>query len=167
MSEEGTMDRQGHTDVLARVSKRQRAIVEQREYCVRAWRWALIFGKRLGLRQADVTPHFRAFCKSIGFEVSPATLAGWERELTHGGQLALADQRGMRGRLKRYGPFFLELERVFSGRIMPMDIAHQLAAQTARANAWPIPALRDSRRYLKRYILPGLTAERGARSNGQ
>jgi hypothetical protein len=74
------------------------------------------------------------------------------RAIRHDGPFAL------RGRLNRYGPFFLELERVFSGRIITMDIAHQLATQTARANGWPIPALRDSRRCLERLVMLRRTA---------
>ena len=161
----------GQDAILAALSKRQRKLVDQREHCVRLWQWAMRFGKDCGLRQDQVTPHLIAFLKSLGFEVSRATIMRWNRAYCHDGVMGLIDQRGMRGRMKQFGMFFLALERMYTGPgLHSEELCHELAREDAKLFGYPIPAFRDSKRYLKKYIQPGLRAGRWGvvegRSNG-
>jgi hypothetical protein len=97
-----------------------------------------------------------------------ATVRGWDRAFRHDGVVGLADQRRLpRGRLRQYGPFFAELERVYTGPgLHSIEMCHELSVWEAKAKSWSIPTLRDSHRFLKKYILPGLTAERKGQFEG-
>ena len=88
-------------------------------------------------------------------------------KLARGAAPTLADLRGAsRQRWKPFGPFLLEVERIYTAQLIEIEAAHVLAARTAEYVSWSVPMLRDTQKYVKRYILPGLTAERGGAFDG-
>ena len=124
-------------------------------------------GKDHGVKIEAVTQRTIAFLKLLGMEVSRGTLYRWSSAVRADNLWGLIDQRGLQGRWKRFGRFFLELERYYSGPgLLNAELCHELACKTASENGWPSPVLRDSKRYLKKYILPGIQAERNASAGG-
>ena len=97
-----------------------------------------------------------------GTVICRATLFRWNRSFRIDGLAGLIDQRPLRGgRLKPFGHFFLELERVYAGRgLLNTEHCHMLAREKATIAGWAIPLFRDSKWYIKKYVLPGLTVER-------
>jgi hypothetical protein len=157
-----------HIRELEALPERLRQLAWGRHHCVHIWDWAVLLGKTRGVSARESTDRILDFLKVFGIEVSRATLYNWRRAVRNDDLWGLVDQRGLRGRARRFGRFFFEFERLYCGPgLRPVEVCHELAVQIARANSWPCPVLRDSIRYLKKYILPGIKAGRGGRVDGR
>ncbi len=146
----------------------QLAIAMRRARAVRLWDAALSLGKAAGRREPAVTAAVLPLLAGLGVpRCGRSTLFTWRRWYRADGLAGLADMRGVaRTRWRRFGPFLLDVERVYTSRLIGLDVTHELVSQTAAHTGWVVPTLRETRQYVKRYILPGLTAERGGTFDG-
>ena len=140
----------------------------RRLHAVRLYEAAVELGRLAGRKETAVTTAVLPLLVVLGLpRCSRTTLAGWRRSYRADGLAGLADLRGAdRDRWRLYGPFFAELERVYTARLIRKAVAHELARATAAVTGWAVPRLRDSERFIDKYIRPGVTAERGGTFDG-
>jgi hypothetical protein len=133
-----------------------------RERVVSIWDDALVLGKRAGMKEPAVTAMVLPILASLGFKMSRKSLFNLRRAYLSGGLMGIIDQRSLpRDRLRKFGPFFCELESMYTAELVRLEVCYIKCCQTAKYMQWAVPELRDCQRYMKKYILPSLTRERG------
>jgi hypothetical protein len=160
--------KQREIDAFEKLSPLQQRQALHRWSVVNLWIAARQLGSGIELDEPSAAARAMEMLAMVGVSVCSGTVRNWERAYRKGGVEGLADQRKLpRGRLRQYGQFFCHLEKLYTRPgLHSMEVCHELTTWQAEYDGWPVPQLRDSQRYLKKYILPGLTAERGGEFEG-
>jgi hypothetical protein len=150
------------------LTDRQRQRLRARRLAVEQWEAAIEAGAAEGRRELEVTPEFLSdlAARTGGEKLSRSTLYNWRRAYRDAGLWGLVDQRWLqRGREQRrreLAPFFREVARRYlSPGLWPIAVCHEVACEWAERHGRPTATLRETSRYIRRKVLPRLTAERG------
>ena len=149
-------------DPFLQLPRAQQMLALRRADAVRLAEAAYALGKAAGRHQRDVTPDVLRVLAGLGVPCGRSTLDLGRRHFRADGVAGLTDfRKADRQRWHRLGPFFLELERVYTAGLVRKADAHARTREAAEVMGWPVATLRDSASFLDRYIVPHVTRERG------